>query len=93
MFSDSNRRAILTAFHDFTANPVDPKASVIVSLSRFGGSGTLWVIHRFYDGEVPPKGAFMGFEDLWHIPGTDFGAVRTYADLVCHLLQSVLKER
>ena len=80
MFSAGNVDALLDAFHDFTESPADPKAAVILTLERIGGQ-ELCILYRCYDGRTPP-GAFKKFESISNVPGTNFGATRTYPELV-----------
>lgn len=81
VFSDTNRNALLAAFHDFTEKPADPKAAIILTSAHLGGVG-VWILHRFYDGEQPSQGAFKQFEAIDHIPGLDGGWARSYGDLL-----------
>lgn len=70
---------LLEAFADFTENPVDPKAAVILTLEKFGTTTTP-VVFYFYQGATAPKGVFKGFEDIWPM----FNNVKTqpYLDLL-----------
>jgi hypothetical protein len=54
---------LVEAFHDFTENPVDPKAAIILTLEKVGTT-ILPVVFYFYQGPTPPKGVFKGFENV-----------------------------
>lgn len=79
IYSSSHIPQLLKAFHDFTENPVDPKAAIILTLEKIGSSEIPFMFY-FYDGWKAPKGVFKQFED---IPAQLDGCKsRTYTDLV-----------
>jgi hypothetical protein len=70
---------LVEAFHDFTENPVDPKAAVILTLEKIGTT-ILPVVFYFYQAPTPPKGAFKGFETVKHL--YDNTKTQSYLDLL-----------
>lgn len=47
-------------FADFTSNPTDPKAAIILTIEYVAG-GLVPLVFYFYDGATPAAGAFKGF--------------------------------
>jgi hypothetical protein len=74
---------LLAAFQDFTENPVDPKAAVILTLERVAGIN-IFLLFKFYDGPTPPTGVFKGFEGIPSI--SDSSKTQYYGDLVSLVL-------
>lgn len=72
---------IWAALHDFIANgPQDPKAAIICNSNFAIGGLKIYMVFYFYDGALPPIGAFRQFEAI--VPLLDLTSSRTYADLV-----------
>jgi hypothetical protein len=78
---------LLKAFHDFTANPVDPKAAIILTFEKLGNT-VLNALFMFYDGPKAPKGVFKQFEDIPIF--LDLTYTQSYADLVCPFLIALI---
>jgi hypothetical protein len=77
---------LLKAFHDFTANPVDPKAAIILTFEKVGDT-VMNLLFMFYDGPKAPSGAFRQFESIPIF--LDLTWTQSYATLVSFLFHGI----
>jgi hypothetical protein len=81
IYSTNKRDQLYAGFHAFIKNPnPDPKAAIIFNTEHMYNNGGAFMVFFFYDGPVPPKGAFGPIFDVTST--IDLCSVRTYTDLV-----------